>query len=560
MLSAKLNIIILTFVLILGVGCSNNTQGLDQALIDKAGAPLLKGLGSHTHKITSDIEGVQRYFDQGLIMAFAFNHAESIRSFKAAQKLDPTCAMCYWGEALALGPNINVNSDGKVIMAPDNRVQAFAAISKASSLMANASEAEQAYITALSVRYDGNPESSRAPMDIAYATAMENLSIKYPMDNDAASLFAESLMNTMPWNYWAEDGDPKPDTVKVLNSLESVLAANPNHPLAIHLYIHAVEASSDPSRAEKPADRLAALVPGAGHLVHMPAHIYWRVGRYHDASVANIEAAKVDEDYIAQCNAQGFYPALYYPHNVHFLWAASTMEGRSQLSIDSALKVSKYVRVEQIKQIPFLEFFHTIPLLSYVRFAKWEEILSYKKPIDEFKFSLGLYHYARSIAFASTGDVISAISEQEKILPLKDADEIKVIIKAGQPSDKLLEISHFLALGQIELARNNYLKAIDYFNVAVDIQDALPYREPEFWYYPTRQSLGHALMLNKNFEEAVKVFNKDLENYPRNGWSFYGLHKAHQSLENKNQSQDALDKFKEIWQFSDVELQSSVIY
>jgi hypothetical protein len=240
------------------------------------------------------------------------------------------------------------------------------------------------------------------------------LSQKYPEDNDAASLFAEALMNTMPWNYWAEDGNPKPDTVKVIDSLELVLEKNPNHPLAIHLYIHAVEASSDPARAEEPADRLANLVPGAGHLVHMPAHIYWRVGRYHDASLANMEAAKVDELYIAQCNAQGFYPALYYPHNVHFLWAASTMEGRSKLSIDSALKVAKYVRVEQIKQIPFLEFFHTIPLLSYVRFAKWDEILSYEKPIEEFKFSLGLYHYARAVAFASKGNIEKAKFEQEK--------------------------------------------------------------------------------------------------------------------------------------------------
>jgi hypothetical protein len=276
-----------------------------------------------------------------LVLAFAFNHAESIRSFKAAQKLDPSCAMCFWGEALALGPNINVNSDGKVIMAPQNRLAAFKAINTAIALSKSVSEKEQAYISALATRYDGNPDTNREPLDIAYANAMETLSNRYPEDDDAASLFAEALMNTMPWNYWAEDGDPKPDTVKVIDSLESVLENNLNHPLAIHLYIHAVEASSDPVRAEGPADRLAKLVPGAGHLVHMPAHIYWRVGRYHDASLANIEAAKVDEDYIAQCNAQGFYPALYYPHNVHFLWAASTMEGRSKLSYRFRVKRSQ---------------------------------------------------------------------------------------------------------------------------------------------------------------------------------------------------------------------------
>ena len=555
MLKIKFSLVCLSIFLLLG--CVNNS---DTSISSKAGAPLLKGLGDHSLKISSNVYGVQRYFDQGLVLAFAFNHAESIRSFKAAQKLDPSCAMCFWGEALALGPNINVNSDGKVIMAPQNRLAAFKAINTAIALSKSASTKEQAYISALATRYDGNPDTNREPLDKAYANAMETLSKRYPEDNDAASLFAEALMNTMPWNYWAEDGDPKPDTVKVIDSLESVLENNPNHPLAIHLYIHAVEASSDPARAEGPADRLAKLVPGAGHLVHMPAHIYWRIGRYHDASLANIEAAKVDEDYIAQCNAQGFYPALYYPHNVHFLWAASTMEGRSKLSIDSALKVSKYVRVEQIKQIPFLEFFHTIPLLSYVRFAKWDEILAYEKPIDEFKFSLGLYHYARSIAFASTGNIEQAIKEQEKILPLKDAPEIKVIIRAGQPSDKLLEIANHLAMGQIELANMNLAASIMHFKMAVETQDALPYREPEFWYYPTRQSLGHALLLNKDFEEAVSVFNQDLKDYPRNGWSYYGLYKAYKALNKAELSNEALTKHVEIWQMSDIELKSSIIY
>ena len=555
MLKIKFSLVCLSIFLLLG--CVNNS---DTSISNKAGAPLLKGLGDHSHKISSNVYGVQRYFDQGLVLAFAFNHAESIRSFKAAQKLDPSCAMCFWGEALALGPNINVNSDGKVIMAPQNRLAAFKAINTAIALSKSASTKEQAYISALATRYDGNPDTNREPLDIAYANAMEILADRYPEDDDAASLFAEALMNTMPWNYWAEDGDPKPDTVKVIDRLESVLEKNQNHPLAIHLYIHAVEASSDPARAEGPADRLAKLVPGAGHLVHMPAHIYWRVGRYHDASLANIQAAKVDEEYIAQCNAQGFYPALYYPHNVHFLWAASTMEGRSKLSIDSALKVSKYVRVEQIKQIPFLEFFHTIPLLSYVRFAKWDKILSYEKPIEDFKFSLGIYHYARSIAFASKGDVKKAKFEQEKILPLKDSPEIKVIIKAGQPSDKLLEIANHLAMGQIAMVNSNLDASIMHFKMAVETQDALPYREPEFWYYPTRQSLGHALMLNKNFKEAVSVFNQDLKDYPRNGWSYYGLYKAYKALGNNELSNEALIKHQEIWQMSDVELKSSIIY
>tara|TARA_B100000212_G_scaffold58202_1_gene39063 strand:- start:103 stop:1728 length:1626 start_codon:yes stop_codon:yes gene_type:complete len=539
---------------------STNILAKDKILISKTQAPLLKGLGEHTHKISSEIEGVQRYFDQGLIMSFAFNHAEAIRSFIGSQRLDPECAMCFWGEALALGPNINVNSDGKVIMSSENRIQAYKAINKALNLSKKSPEKEQDYIRALSVRYDGNPKTSRDKLDKAYANAMEELSRKYPDDNDAASLYAEALMNTMPWDYWADNGNPKPDTVKVIESLERVLKNNPNHPLAIHLYIHAVEASSNPSRAEKYADKLADLVPGAGHLVHMPAHIYWRVGRYNDASIANINAAKVDEDYIAQCNSQGLYPAMYYPHNIHFLWAASTMEGRSELSINSALKVSNYIKDEQIRQIPFIEFFQTLPLLSYVRFAKWNEILSYKKPNEDFKFSLGIYHYARSIAFSSLGNFDKAKNEQKKILVNNKSNEIKALIKAGQPSDKLLEISNLLALGQIELNKENFSSAIEYFNNAVKIQDQLPYREPEFWYYPTRQTLGHALLLNKNFNEAVKVFNKDLKQYPKNGWSYYGLHMAYNGLNNKIMSDKAIEKFNKIWQFSDIKLNSSIIY
>ena len=546
--------------LVIAIMASTNLLANEKILISKTQAPLLKGLGEHKHKISSDINGVQRYFNQGLILSFAFNHAEAIRSFIGSQRLDPECAMCFWGEALALGPNINVNSDGKVIMSPENRIQAYKAINKGLKLSKKSPEKEQDYIKALSVRYDGNPKTNRVDLDIAYAKSMEELSKKYPDDNDAASLYAEALMNTMPWDYWADNGNPRPDTVKVIESLERVLKNDPNHPLAIHLYIHAVEASSNPSRAEKYADKLADLVPGAGHLVHMPAHIYWRVGRYNDASIANINAAKVDEDYIAQCNSQGLYPAMYYPHNIHFLWAASTMEGRSELSINSALKVSNYIKDEQIRQIPLIEFFQTLPLLSYIRFAKWEEILSYKKPNEDFKFSLGIYHYARSIAFSSIGNFNKAKNEQKKILVNNQSDEIKVLIKAGQPSDKLLEISNYLALGQIELNKENFSSAIEYFRNAVKIQDQLPYREPEFWYYPTRQTLGHALLLNKNFNEAVKVFNKDLKQYPKNGWSYYGLYMAYDGLDNKIMSDKAIDKFDKIWQFSDIKLNSSVIY
>ena len=511
-------------ILFVVYSCSQDASIDRNDLIEKAGAPLLNGLGSHSFTISSKVEGVQEYFNQGLIMAFAFNHAESIRSFKAAQKLDPNCAICFWGEALALGPNINVTSDGKAIMSPQDRLDAFERTNKAIALIEFASPKEKDFILTLKSRYNGDVNSSRVPLDIAYAEAMEALSSKYPDDTDAASLYAEALMNTMPWNYWAEDGNPKPDTIKVINTIESVLDKDPNHPLAIHLYIHAVEASSDPGRAEEAADRLADLVPGAGHLVHMPSHIYWRVGRYEDASLANIAAAKVDEEYIAQCNAQGFYPALYYPHNVHFLWAASTMEGMSDLSIESAIKVSNYVSPEQIRNIPFLEFFHTIPLLSYVRFAKWDKVFSYERPDDDFKFSNSIFNYALSVAHAANGNSFEANRFQSMILNDIESEEVNAMVMAGHPTKSLMKIASLLASGSIDMYSSKYSEAITSFEEAVIIQDTLPYTEPPFWYYPTRQTLGHALLMNKSFEEAALVFERDLKDYPRIGWSYLGLH------------------------------------
>ena len=547
-------------ILFVVYSCSQDASIDRNDLIEKAGAPLLNGLGSHSFTISSKVEGVQEYFNQGLIMAFAFNHAESIRSFKAAQKLDPNCAICFWGEALALGPNINVTSDGKAIMSPQDRLDAFERTNKAMSLIEFASPKEKDFILTLKSRYNGDVNSSRVPLDIAYAEAMEALSSKYSDDTDAASLYAEALMNTMPWNYWAEDGNPKPDTIKVINTIESVLDKDPNHPLAIHLYIHAVEASSDPGRAEEAADRLADLVPGAGHLVHMPSHIYWRVGRYEDASLANIAAAKVDEEYIAQCNAQGFYPALYYPHNVHFLWAASTMEGMSELSIESAIKVSNYVSPEQIRNIPFLEFFHTIPLLSYVRFAKWDKVFSYERPDDDFKFSNSIFNYALSVAHAANGNSLEANRFQSKILNDIESEEVNAMVMAGHPTKSLMKIASLLASGSIDMYSSKYSEAITSFEEAVIIQDTLPYTEPPFWYYPTRQTLGHALLMNNSFEEAALVFEKDLKDYPRNGWSYFGLHLAQNKLNNQEESIEALNKFKEIWGRADISINSSIVY
>ena len=540
--------------LLLIAGCDSKVDTAANKTTEKIEAPLFKGLGDHSHIITTQSPEAQRYFNQGLILAFGFNHAESIRSFKAAQKLDPTCGMCFWGEALATGPNINVTSSGKAIMTGEQRVNALAAITKANENTAHLTQKERDYITALNTRYNGDPSTSREPLDIDYAAAMEKLKNKYPEDNDAASLFSEALMNTMPWNYWLDEGKAKPDTEKVLETLEFVLARNPDHPLAIHLYIHAVEASNAPERAEPYADKLGSLVPGSGHLVHMPSHIFWRVGRYHDASESNIAAAKVDEEYIAQCNAQGFYPAAYYPHNIHFLWASAAMEGRSALSIESGIKVSNYVRVEMIKQFPMLEYFRTLPLLSMVRFSRWDDVLAFPEDLAEFKYSKGIRHYARGTAFAAKGDVGKAKAELSEIPSLIESEEVARIVRASNPATTLLKIAQSLLEGAIHEAEGQYDSASASYGTAVGFQDTLPYMEPPFWYYPTRQSLAKSLMLEKKFSLAEETYKEDLKFYPKNGWSMFGLAESLEAQNKTEAAESIREKAQSIWHMADVEV------
>ena len=549
----KIYMFLYALVVIAVVSCDNEKNIQD--IVTKAGAPLFDGMGDHTHPITTNNKYVQRYFDQGLTIDFAFNHAESARSFRAGQTLDPNCAMCFWGEALALGPNINVTSNGSVIMADQERLAAYEAIQKAVSLKNKVSEKERDFIDALATRYNGDTASPRGPLDLAYAEAMRELSNKYPEDDDAASLFAESLMNTMPWDYWIDADSPKPLTVEAIEILEKVMARNPRHPMALHLYIHAVESSSQPERAEAAADILLDLVPGAGHLVHMPSHIYWRVGRYADASESNIMAAAVDEAYIAACNAQGFYPAAYYPHNIHFLWASSSMEGRSEIAIEAGEKVAKNVRLEMIDQFPGVEFFKTVPMLSLVQFGLWDRVLELDPPAERLEYANAIWHYARSVAYSNKGNIESAQKERQMIESLKDTNDVLHLDSIYYPASMLLEIADSLALGEIAISNNDYLSAIQYFANAVSVQDALPYTEPPFWYYPTRLSLGKAYLLSDQADEAEVVFEENLKRYPRNGWALYGLIQA---LETQNKDSSMVqEQFDIIWQNADVELTSS---
>ena len=529
----------------------------DAELVARAGAPLFAGMGPYHRTITTDSPGAQRYFDQGMVLAFGFNHAESVRSFRAAQRLDPDCAMCFWGEAMATGPNINVTADGKAIMTPEQQTDAYAAISRAAELGDNATVVERELIAAQAERYAPEPVEDRDPYDRAYAAAMGTLNERYPEDDDIAAMFAEAWMNTMPWDYWSDDETPRPETVPVIEALESILARNENHALALHLYIHAVEASSRPDRAERAADVLADLVPGSGHLVHMPSHIYWRVGRYNDASQANVRAATVDEEYIAQCNAQGFYPALYYPHNIHFLWAASSMEGRSAVAIDAARRVAANVRLEQIAEFPMVEFFHTIPLLALTQFGRWDEVMAEPQPADNLDYSNAIWHYARGTALANTGDADAAQAERAALAALRDSEQLDFLVSLAYPATDLIEIADELLQGEIAMAAEDYPAAVGHFERAVEIQDALPYMEPPFWYYPNRQSLGVALYRAGRYADAEAVYRQDLEDYPRNGWSMFGLMQSLEAQELAEEAADVRARFDEAWALADVELMAS---
>lgn len=552
---------ILSLLLLTGVDHAGAVMDdATKQLVTRAGAPLFEGLGKHQHPVTTKDPDAQRYFNQGLILAFAFNHAEAVRSFKAAQRLDDDCAMCFWGEALATGPNINVTSKGKVIMSELESVAAYAALQKAIERKDKVSQPERDYIDALAARYGADPKADRTEFDLAYAKAMSALAKKYPEDVDASALSAEALMNTMPWNYWSDKGEPKPATLEVLALIEAALAKDPDHPLAIHLYIHATEASKTPEKAEAAADKLGALVPGAGHLVHMPAHTYWRVGRYHDAAEANVRAAAVDENYIAQCNAQGFYPAFYYPHNVHFLWSAASMEGRSKVALEAANKLAEKVTVDQIRQYRVIESFHTIPLLALTQFARWDEILAAPKPLEEFDYSTAIWHYARGVALAAKHQPDLALLEQQALLKRKHTPSIAFLDNNGQPASQLLEIADQVLLGEIALAKGDANGSVANFAKAVELQDLLPYTEPPFWYYSTRQSLGYALLAAKRNAEAETVYTEDLQHYPRNGWSMYGLI---QSLEAQGKTEQAARMRKElgaVWSQADIQLTASRLH
>lgn len=520
---------------------------------DGAGAPLFTDLGDFHRVVTTDSELSQKYFDQGLVLAYGFNHAEAYRAFKEATAQDPGCAMCAWGEAYVLGPNINKPMDGA------DAPTAYAAAKRAAGLAANATPVEQALIAALAQRYTEAPDADRAPLDLAYANAMRDVAARFPDDLDVQALFAEALMDTMPWDYYVDPDTPRPEAIEAVDALETVIERDPEHIGALHLYIHAVEPSSSPERAEGAADRLGPLSPGAGHLVHMPSHIYLRVGRYNDASIANEKAAQADESYITQCRAQGFYPAAYYPHNVHFLYASSAFEGRSEVSIAAARKLSANMTEEIVTQVPISEEFVPMELYALARFGRWDDLLAAPAPISEWQYATGVWHFTRGMALAATGRLDAAQAELATVRAIAaEPAMLELVFASGSTPSQLLTIGGNVLEARIATAREEWDVAIALLREAVAQQDALPYTEPPPWYFPNREALGSALLAADRPAEAEVVFTEQLEHTPRNGWSLSGLVASQYAQGKADEATISERQLVDVWERADIEIGNAV--
>lgn len=529
------------------------TVGVSAITADEAGeplAPMLDGLGDLHYPITTSSEAAQRFFDQGLRLVYAFNHAEAIRAFEEASRLDPEAPMPYWGKALALGRNLN---DG---VTRERELQALASLERAQELRAKGNEREQALIDALASRYSTDEDAGRAAFDAAWVEAIAAVAKRFPHDPEAATLHAAAIMNTMPWDYW-RGGEPQPGTLEAKERLERVIAAHPDHPGAHHYYIHLMEAR-EPQLAEPSADALGKLMPAAGHLVHMPAHIYIRVGRYDDAVASNQRAIAADLDYIAQCNAQGLYPVAYYPHNIHFLWASATFGGRAELAIESADDLAGEVPAELAPTLAFLQNYLATPLFARVRFGRWRELLDTPRPPAGQAFQTAMWYYAQGLALAAGGDPRGARRHLKALGRLRRSPELSELrISFAQGSDLVRLTEHLLA-GEIQAARGRMGRAIDEMRSAVALQDSFRYAEPPSFHYPVRQSLGAVLLEAGRPSEAEAVYRRDLEHNPHNGWSLFGLAEALRAQDRKQEADEVEGRFLKAWRSADVKLEASV--
>ena len=534
--------------------CTPTKFMLDGVDTTKQISPLFTNLGNLHFPISTKNERAQAFFDQGVKLSYAFNHAEGHRSFMEAARLDPNSAMPYWGQAFALGPNINdpLPDDER-----KNRINE--AMVKAKKRVSKASIKEQALIEALSARYSEDLTKDVAELNMAYMLAMNKVVQRFPEDANIQILYAASAMNTVPWNYWDKDGNPSPNIKEAKAALESAMELEPENPGGHHYYIHMVELPY-PDMGVASADKLATLMPGAGHIVHMPSHIYIRVGRYLDAVKVNQTAILADEDYIAQCFSQGLYPLAYYPHNIHFLWSSASLLGDSQIAIDAAKKTAEKVPIGELVTLPFLQDFASTPMLAYTRFGKWNEILTIPAPSADIKHLTLMRHYARGIAFIRKGNSAEAQEELDAIEALKNDPELETLVAtANNSSNRVANIAYEVVAGELYALKGEVSKAIEHLENAVEYEDSLTYTEPAAWHIPTRQNLGAVLMNTGDFVAAEKIFKEDLDILRQNGWSLMGLHNSLKAQGKLKEAQEIKAEFDKAWQHADIEINTSVL-
>jgi tetratricopeptide (TPR) repeat protein len=512
---------------------------------------LFDDLGDHHRPISTRSPEAQRYFDQGLILVYGFNHEAAGRSFREAARRDPTCAICWWGVALALGPNINAP------MGPDAAREAWSAVGRARGLAAGASPVEREVFVADALRYAPVPvRAGRAALDPAYADAMLELQRRHPDDRDVATLSAEALMDLSPWNYWLSESEPKPAATVALALLEGVIERDPDHPGANHYLIHVVE-EYHPDRALPSAERLAALAPGAGHLVHMPSHIFWRVGRYEDALEINRRAAEADEGTLAWCGRRGLYAAVYYPHNLHFLYAAAANEGRGDLALSSARRLGAQINDEALGAFPGVEEFTVMPTFALLRFGRFDAVLGEPVPAPRLRYATGIWHYARGIAHARRGDAAAAGPELAALRSIAAEQALAGLEFTGVPASRYLELAVAHLDGERAAAAGDPDAAVATLERAVALQDAMQYTEPPRWWLPLRQSLGAVLLSDGRAEAAEAVYREDLRRNPRNGWSLYGLGHSLAAQGRATEAAAVDAGFRNAWARADTELGAS---
>ncbi len=506
------------------------------------GPELWDNLGEHSFAISTKVPEAQAFFDQGLRLTYAFNHAEAVRAFRKAQLLDAECAMCFWGEAFALGANINAP------MMEGALDPALVSLDEAVARIANASPREQALIEALTTRYSADPNADPAELATAYAAAMTDVRKEFPDDQEVATFYADAVMNTTPWDYWEVDGrTPKDEAGDAIAAIEGVLADNPDHPGAIHLYIHLVEASSMPEKAEPYADRLGALMPGAGHIVHMPSHIYIRVGRHLDSIETNIAAVEADEAFLARVDDQGAYRAGYYPHNIHFVMMGAQYAGDAETLRWSIDKLEGNVSEDVAAEVGWIQAILNAPYFAHAQFSAPEVVLAVADPGDRFPMVKAIWRYMRGVAHAAVGELEPARAEAAMIAEINAASDFQFLLDWGVPASDLLRIARHVLEGRIAQADGDFDRAVQEFEVAVAIQDTLPYMEPPYWYYPVRQSLGAALTSAGRTDEAIQVYRQSLVNYPNNGWALYGLAEAYAAAGDELGATETRKLFENAW-------------